>query len=534
MATAQGPWRAAVVAPHSGAAEVGADVLREGGNAYEAMVAAAAAIAVLYPHMNGLGGDAFWLIHEPGSPSWGINGCGRAAQAATPGWYAERGYQAIPQVGPAAANTAPGAVASWIEALNHAHRELDGRMPLERLLAPAIDIARHGRPVASALATALQEHGDALCSQPGFASLFAADGRVKSAGDTLRQPALADVLEELSREGLATFYRGDVGDTLARELGEVASPVGREDLAACAAMRVAPLHLDAPYGRTENLPPPTQGLASLLILGLYERYRERAPHATESADYIHALVEATKTAFQVRDRVVTDPDHVPEPAESWLRRDSVDALAEGFDAGRAAPWPPTGGNGDTVWLGAIDEQGRQVSFIQSLFHGFGSGVVLPETGVLWQNRGCSFRLESDSIHQLAPGKQPFHTLNPAMAGLEDGRRVVYGTMGGHGQPQTQAAVLTRLVHGDLDAATAIRRPRWLLGRAWGEGRESLKVENEVPEDVLAELNRRGHEVEAVPAVNSLMGHAGALVRHPDGGIDAASDPRSDGGVDGVP
>jgi len=496
------------------------------------MVAAAAAIAVLYPHMNGLGGDAFWLIEEPNGDSVAINACGRAADAATSAWYRDQGYARIPQRGPAAANTAPGAVAGWLAALERSRQVGEGRLPLSRLLAPAEELAREGSPVASALGRGLMHYGEDLRRQPGFAGTFLPNGQPPAIGDTFQQPALADVLDYLSRRGLSAFYQGDVADSMARELTECGSPVGRADLGRCAATEVAPLTLQLPWGRLRNLPPPTQGLASLLIVGLYERYGEVLPHAIESPDYVHALVEATKRAFGVRDRAVADPDHTPERPERWLDPTALDELAADFEPQRAMPWPSPDAAGDTVWLGAIDAHGRRISFIQSVFHEFGSGVVLPETGILWQNRGSSFDLEPASIHALAPGRQPFHTLNPAQAELADGRGVVYGTMGGHGQPQTQAAILTRLALGGVDAATALQRPRWLLGRAWGDGAESLKIEEGMAEGLPAELARRGHDVETVSYPNSLMGHAGMLVVDQDG-IDAASDPRSDGGVDGV-
>ena len=526
-------WRAAVVAPHSDAAQVGADVLREGGNALEAMVASAAAIAVLYPHMNGIGGDAFWLVDEPQASSWGINGCGRSAGEAAPGWYLERGFSRIPERGPAAVNTVPGAISSWIEALSYSRSAADGRMPLSRLLEPAIDMARQGHRMSDSLMDGLSRHGEALCLQPGFKKVFMPEDKVPNAGAVIKQPALADVLEELSREGLQAFYKGDIGASLARGLTDVGSPLRREDLEACNATRMRPLELNVSYGKVRNLPLPTQGLASLLILGLYERYRNQLNHEVESADYVHALVEATKRAFQVRDAVVTDPDYGPDSVEEWLTLESLDQLADDFDPLRAAAWPSPEANGDTVWLGAIDAQGRQVSFIQSIFHEFGSGVLLPDTGILCQNRGCSFQLKRGSMNEIAPNRQPFQTLNPAMAELEDGRRIIYGTMGGHGQPQTQAAVLTRLIYAGADATTALERPRWLLGRTWGEGPETLKIESNFPDNVVEALIRRGHDVTMVPELSNVMGHAGALIRHPQGGIEAASDPRSDGGVFGV-
>jgi gamma-glutamyltranspeptidase/glutathione hydrolase len=203
-------------------------------------------------------------------------------------------------------------------------------------------------------------------------------------------------------------------------------------------------------------------------------------------------------------------------------------LAQTIDPARALPWPAPPSDGDTVWFGAIDAQGRAVSAIQSVYFEFGSGVVLPETGITWQNRGASFRLAPGGWNALKPGRKPFHTLNPALARLNDGRTLAYGTMGGEGQPQTQAAIFSRYALFGMDLQDAITAPRWLLGRAWGEESTSLKLEDRFDPALVAALVAAGHHVEMQAPFTSLMGHAGALVRHPDGRLEAATDPRNDG------
>ena len=198
---------------------------------------------------------------------------------------------------------------------------------------------------------------------------------------------------------------------------------------------------------------------------------------------------------------------------------------------KALLWPPQNPvGGDTIWAGAVDNEGRLVSFIQSIYFEFGSGVVLPETGITWQNRGCSFRLESDALNILKPGRKPFHTLNPAMAFLKDGRVMAYGTMGGDGQPQTQTAIFSRYAMFGQELQRAITAPRWLLGRTWGDESVTLKIENNLYSDIITALREAGHQIELVPAFSSLMGHAGAVVYFPDGYMEGASDPRSDGSV----
>jgi gamma-glutamyltranspeptidase/glutathione hydrolase len=232
----------------------------------------------------------------------------------------------------------------------------------------------------------------------------------------------------------------------------------------------------------------------------------------------------------VRDRYVTDPAYMEIEAARLLEPALLDQLAKDIDPAKAAPWPDAKDSGDTVWLGAIDAEGRAVSFIQSLYWEFGSGVVLPETGILWQNRGISFSLDPDHHNCLMPKRRPFHTIQPALTRLADGRVMAYGTMGGEGQPQTQAMLFTRHVRHGMTLQQALNAPRWLLGRTWGETTTSLKIENRLDPAVIEALTEAGHQVELVGAFEEIMGHAGALVHHPDGLIEAATDPRSDGGV----
>ncbi|QIT54037.1 gamma-glutamyltransferase [Aquisalimonas sp. 2447] len=527
------PLRAAVVAPHHLAAEAGGEVLAEGGNALEAMTAAAAAIAVTYPHMNGLGGDGFWLVQEPGKPAWGIEACGTAAALATPEWYRRQGFDSIPHRGGVAANTVAGTVSGWALAERASREQWGGRLPLKRLLAPAATLARRGFPMTASQSDTLADKRDELTPQPGFNDVFVPGGASVPVGEALRQPALADLLDRIAEAGPADFYQGDVAATIARELEAAGSPLRGADLADYAARYVDPLSLQLDDGLLANMPPPTQGLASLLILGLYDRVRARHPHTVDGDAYVHALVECTKAAFRVRDRVVTDPGRVPEPPAGLLTPAVLDQLATGFDPDQAAPWPPSRGGGDTVWLGAVDAEGRSVSFIQSLFHEFGSGVSMPSLGIVWQNRGCSFSLDPAALNVLEPGRRPFHTLNPALATMSDGRTVVYGTMGGEGQPQTQAAIYTRAIRHGMSPEDAVAAPRWLLGRTWGHGTDSLKVEEDLGEAVIRGLRERGHPVDVVSGCNSMMGHAGMLVRSPEGAVFASSDPRCDGGVAGV-
>lgn len=512
-----------VSAPHRLAAQAGADVLAEGGSAIEAMIAAAAAIAVLYPHMNAIGGDGFWLIGLPKRPPIGIDASGPAARLADIGFYRDRGYDAIPPRGPHAALTVAGTVSGWQIAYDLAS-SLQRSLPVGELLSAAIGHARDGVAVTDNQAQVIAAKIDDLRDEPGFADAFLPGGCAPPAGTILRQEALAGTLDFLARDGLDQFYRGDVARSLAAQLEAIGSPLRLADLEDFRARLVAPLSLDHGSGRLYNMPPPSQGVASLAILGLYDRLAD-AP--AESFEHVHGLVESVKRAFLLRNAHLTDPEYMAVDAASWLAPAFLDREARAIDMARAAPWPQAGPPGDTVWLGAIDAQGCAVSFIQSVFWEFGSGVVLPETGTIWQNRGAAFSLDAN-INGLKPGKRPFHTLNPALAELDDGRVMVYGNMGGEGQPQSQAQVFTRHVLYGQDIATAIDAPRFLLGKTWGSETHSLKLESRFDTALIDALVKAGHEVEVLGAYEQAMGHAGAVIRRADGAVDGASDPRCDG------
>lgn len=513
--------RGMAVAPHRLAAEAGSAVLADGGNAVEAAVAIAASIAVVYPHMNAIGGDGFWLVRSPAGEVWGIDACGRAAAAADLDLYA--GMDAVPWRGPLAANTVAGAVSGWQLALELA----GGTLPLERLLAPANRHAEEGVAVTAGGAAIAAAKGAELRSQPGaWGAVFEPGGHPLRAGEILRQPALARTFRRLAADGLDSFYRGALAGDIAADLVQFGSPLDAADLTSHRAEQTIPLQVHVSGATLLNHAPPTQGIASLLILAL----ADRLPRAeAESFAHVHGLVEATKQAFRWRDTHCGDPLHMEADAQALLDDGAaLDAMAAAIDPVRAAPWPHRSQAGDTVWFGAADSAGWMVSCIQSTYFEWGSGIVLPRTGICWQNRGASFRLAESGWNALKPGRKPFHTLNPALALFDDGRVLAYGTMGGEGQPQTQAAIYTRYADHGVPLAHAIARPRWLLGRTWGEDSSSLKLEGGFDPGLLAALEAAGHQVDQVPACNSIMGHAGALLRHADGTVEGASDPRCDG------
>ena len=515
--------RGMVTSPHHLASESGLRVLREGGNAIEAAIAMAAMLAVVYPHMTAIGGDGFWLIAAPRQAPIGIDACGRAAAAATPEFYRARGCTIIPSRGPLSANTVAGTISGWGEALRLS-TTLAGRLPLARLLEDAAWSAENGFVVTQSQQQLTAEKLPELKDAPNFSATFLIDGDLPRAGQLMKFPALGATLKRIGRAGTDDFYRGALAREIAADLERCGSPVSADDLAAHTALRCAPLSVAIKGATLFNMPPPTQGLASLMILALFERLGVRE---AESFGHIHGLIEAAKQAFLVRDRIVGDPQSMTARAEDFLQSASLDELASRIDRKRALPWPHQANPGDTVWLGAIDATGLAVSFIQSIYFEFGSGCVLENAGFVWQNRGSSFDLEGGGPRQLAPGRKPFHTLNPALALLADGRRMVYGTMGGEGQPQTQSAVFTRYMMGS-GLQAAVTAPRWLLGKTWGADSVTLKLESRFDPALVGSLREAGHNIEMLEDFTSTMGHAGAIVRSANGVFEGASDPRSDG------
>jgi gamma-glutamyltranspeptidase len=522
--------RGVVAAPHMAAAEAGREVLKEGGNAIEAAVAAAAAIAVAYPHMNNIGGDGFWLIREPSGKVRQIEACGPAGARATRELYRALGHERIPERGALAALTVPGAVGGWMLALDAAKAH-GGKMPVVRLLEPAILLARAGYPVSKSLAWRFTTERGASIDAPGFAETFLPGGKPAKYGERLSAGRLPDTFEQLARAGLEDFYKGDIGREIAADLERIGSPIVRQDLEQFQAVRREPLSMRLKSGTLFNTQPPTPGLVALVILGICERL---GTVRAESFEHVHAIVEASKRAFRLRDTVLTAYERLKHDPASFLTPEALDREANAVSMSRAAPWPRPAGEGDTIWLGAADSNGLSVSYIQSLYFEFGSGCVLPRTGIVMQNRGCAFSLEANAANPLEPGRKPPHTLSAAMADLRDGRQLAYGTMGGEGQPQTQAAFFTRYVDHKVPLAEALDRPRWILGKTWGTSITNLRLESRFPEETIEGLRRVGHDLQVLPeSYLETMGHAGAVVRHPDGTLEGAHDPRSDGGAAGA-
>jgi gamma-glutamyltranspeptidase/glutathione hydrolase len=435
----------------------------------------------------------------------------------------------IPNRGGDAALTVPGTVDGWRLALELS-RALGGRLPLNLILERAATLARDGVPVSPSEARFDAAADPEIKTAPGFAATYWIDGKPAPAGTRRAFPALAATLRHLGHEGLDDFYRGDVAREIAIDLEKIGSPLTRADLGAYRARWREPLSLRVGNAIVYNAPPPTQGLAALIMLGLYERLAPRSP---DSFEYAHALIEAFKRAAIARDAVCVDVDGAEGEASAKLAPAFLAAEAAAISMSRAAPWPPRAGKGDTVWMGAVDGNGLAVSFLQSLYWEYGSGCVLDRTGVTMANRGKAFSLDPASRLLLKPGKRPFLTLNPPLAVFDDGRALVYGSMGGDGQPQFQAQAFTRIVAG-ASLADAVAAPRHLFGRTWGDASVTVKIEETYDDSIAAALRRAGHAVERRPASQrDMFGHVGAVMRSPKGAVAATHDPRSDGGAAGI-
>ncbi|MFC4521748.1 gamma-glutamyltransferase [Cupriavidus pinatubonensis] len=520
------------------ATQAGLDVLKRGGNAVDAAIAVASTLAVVYPQMNTIGGDAFWLIYNAKTHELrALNASGRAGENATIAFYRGKGMDTIPARGYLSANTVPGTVSGWDAAYQYARSSMGGNLPWPDLLADAVNYADKGFAVSPSLATWSRINVDPtdkvfrdLQRFDGFRQTFLKpDGSPYGVGEIMRQPELAATLTQIAKGGATVFYKGDVARKIVADLQANGGVLTYNDFARHKADWVDPIKVNYRGYEAYNFPPNTQGFASLEILNILN---QRDVHALGegSADYYHLLIEATKQAFADRDRYLSDPAFVKIPLDKLLASQHGAAQSARITMASAGKdVKPMDPHGDTVWFGTVDKDGNAVSMIQSIYHDFGSGVVPKGTGVLLQNRGSFFSLDPANVNHLEPGKRTFHTLNPAMLMKNGKPYLVYGTMGGEGQPQTQAALVTRIVDFGMSPQDAVAGPRWLYGRTWGVASNDLKVEGRVPQSVTDELARRGHPVKRVDAYTDTMGHAGAILIDPATGvIYGAADPRGDG------
>jgi len=478
----------------------------------DAALAAAVTLAVVYPHMCGVGGDLFALVRRPDGEISAIVSAGTAPRAIDVAAVRARHDGGMPTHGPDTI-TVPGAVAGW-EMLH----SLGAPLPWSRAFAPAIDFAADGVAVAHSLAETLAEDDGRLASDPGLASVFFPGGRGVTLGALVSQPALAATMRELAASGPAALYGGDVGVRYARGLQAAGSPgstLSVDDLIAHRAHVVEPLR-----GRYRDLevlvaPPPSQGFVLLQILALVERFGLLPDPLGKDASRLARIFAATAA---VRDLHLADPEAMRLTPADLLSEAHLDDVAAA--ALRESP-PGQRGTGDTVSLVTTDAEGWAVSLIQSLYDGFGSGILEPSTGIVAHDRGACFTLEPDHPNELAPGKRPAHTLMPALVQRRGTLAAAIGTMGGEAQPQINATNLMRVFDLGMSPADALAAPRWLA-----EGR-TISAEADVPDAVTTALAADGFDLQPLGEHDGSAGHSN-FIRNVDGAFHAAADPRADG------
>jgi gamma-glutamyltranspeptidase len=539
---------AAVVADHPLAAAAGADVLRRGGNAVDAAVTMAAVLAVVRPHMNGLGGDAFALIRDGRSGRVrALNGSGRSGAGATPAAFRALGYDAMPGSGVHSV-TVPGAVGAWAEALRR-----HGTIDLAAALQPAIGYATRGFVVSEKLAADIAAARGRIESDSAMAAVFLPGGQPPEAGSVLRQPDLARSLSFIARSGAGAMYTGDIATSIARFMAAENGLIGAADLAEHSSTWQEPIATDYEGHRILQFPPNTQGVALLMQMNMAAPFDLRAL-GHNHVDYIHTLVEIWKLAAAERDRHITDPAFAEIPLDRLLSPEYARALLESWrtvepttavdTTPRVGATPHVGttphvdttphvgttshvgttphDDGDTVFLAVVDAQGNAVSMIQSLFSSFGSGRMVPGTGIVLHNRGGLFSLEPRHINIIAPRKRTYHTLAPAMALRRDGSLfMTFGTPGGDGQMQTLLQVFNNVALFRMTPQRAVEAPRW---RLHANGR--LQIEDAVSAATRDELIRFGHTLLlAETGVSADLGGAQIILVTPAGAKLVGADPR---------
>ena len=534
----------AVVAPHHLATAAGLGVLRDGGSAVDAAIATNAVLAVVMGEACGLGGDAFWLVwDEAASTQAALNGSGRAPASADPASLRARGLARLPGRGPLTI-TVPGAVRSWSDA--HARW---GRLPMAALLAPATELAQDGFPADELFTRAVEASARVFDAElgplaRGFHAVYRPAGRPWRLGERVRLPALATTLRRLATAGLADFYAGEIGGRQVAGLAAAGSGCTPADLATHESTWEIPLALDYRGVTATTHPPNSSGVIGLEVLSILRclpaptpaQYAPGEMGATSGADvrWVHAGIEATKLALADRDAFLTDPAFVPVPVDRLLDPGYGAKLAAAIDPGRAA-MPATATNppgGGTIYLAVVDGDGNAVSLIESNYAGFGSGIVDPATGIAYQNRGSYFSLDPTHPNVLAPGKRTLHTLVPGML-FRDGRPwVVHGSMGGDGQPAIFAQVVSALVDGRVDVATAVAAPRWHAASPWHFAPpDTVVIEPRFRAGLLDALAAMGHRLDVRAPFDGGLGHAHAI-ELVEGGpahggtLAAATDPRS--------
>ena len=529
--------RSEVIAPHAMAAtsqplatQIALDVMKAGGSAVDAAIAANAALGLMEPVGSGIGGDLFAIVWDAQKKELtGLNASGRSPQSLTLDYFKSEGIEKIPAFGPLSVSV-PGAVDGWFEL-----HERYGKLPMSEVLAPAIRYAREGFPVSEVIAYYWDNNAGFLKDYPGFAEVFMPNGKAPAKGEMFRNPYLADTYEQLVRGGRNAFYKGDIARAIGDYMAEQGGFLSYDDFAAHRSDWVEPRSTNYRGYDVWELPPQGQGIAALQILNILEGY-DIASMGFGSPAHVHAFVEAKKLAFEDRARFYADMDFVDVPVDGLISKDYAERRRALIDPERAAKIYPAGDDlleqGDTIYLTTADADGNMVSLIQSNFRGLGSGMTPGKLGFVLQDRGELFSLEEGHANVYAPGKRPFHTIIPAFI-TKDGRPYMsFGVMGGAMQPQGHAQIVINMVDFGMNLQEAGDAPRIRhtgssqpTGESMTDG-GTVNLESGYPIETVYELRRMGHDVKV--RRSGYGGYQAIMRDHEQGVYYGASESRKDG------
>ena len=520
-----------VASSHPLATQIGLDILKQGGTAVDAAIAANAALGLMEPTGNGMGGDLFAIVWDAGSNSLhGLNASGRSPKSLSREWFREHGFEKIPADGPLPVSV-PGAVDGWFEL----HGRF-GKLPMIKLLQPTIDYARYGHPVHETIQFYWNIDVGRLSKYPGYVEQMTIDGRAPGIGEMWKNPNLANTLERIAYEGRDAFYRGDIARVIGKYMQENGGFLSYADMAAHRGEWVKPQSVNYRGYDVWELPPNGQGITALQMLKLMEPY-DIASMGFGSADYVHLFIEAKKIAYEDRARFYADPDFNDIPVSELLSKDYVAERGKLMDMKKAADGYPHGDpyalrDGDTIYLTTADADGNMVSLIQSNYRGMGSGMTPPGLGFILQNRGELFNLQAGHANSFEPGKRPFHTIIPAFITRDGKPWISFGLMGGGMQPQGHVQIVVNLLDFGMNLQEAGDAPRIHhfgssepTGEVMKDG-GTVNLETGFDHEVIRNLKRRGHKIRFA---HGPYGGYQAIMRDPESGVYyGASESRKDG------
>jgi gamma-glutamyltranspeptidase/glutathione hydrolase len=499
----------------------GYKILQKGGNAVDAAVAMISTLSVVEPHSVGLGGDAFALIYLAKEKKLiGMNGSGRAPYRANLKWFHEKELKEIPERGMLSV-TVPGALHGWASAA-----ERYGTLSLGELFEDAIYYAEHGFPVTEVIAGEWKVAEKILLSHESSSKTYLIDGKAPKPGQIFINQDLARTYKRIIKDGIKTFYEGEICDAMVNYSNRNHGLLSHQDLKDHSTTWVEPISTDYRGYTIYELPPNGQGLIVLEMLNILEAY-DIGSLKHNDAEYLHLLIEAKKLAFGDRDHFITDPDFEKIPVDKLLSKDYAKDLKKKIEEEKAKPPPSSSlsiGNGDTVYVTAVDQEKNAVSFISSIYLAFGSGMVVDGTGIVLQNRGKSFSLDPEHFNQLEPHKRPMHTIVPGMVFKDGEFLMTFGVMGGDMQPQGHVQFLVNLIDFKMNLQEAVDAPRvrHLQGL-------EVYLEDGIPEEVAKALHGKGHQIiQGNPTTNQVGGGQAIYLDHTQGVLLGASDRRKDG------